>query len=671
MLNLLFTLCQQQHISQADYYFAKLIADKQQGLGYSDTQQQLAILLAALCQHSLSQGNTCLFLDQDLAHHYFGLRSVKDEHHVDYIAQIEQKIDHLPLSQWAEVLQDHVAFTINPTEKVAPLVLQHNALYFYRTWQDEYRLADYIKSAVKNTADLDTAKIKQSLQRYFGDVGANTNWQKIAVAVALRQSFCVISGGPGTGKTYTVARLLAVLQQLHQGQLKIGLAAPTGKAAARLSESISAEFNPKVPTEETLKLQCLLKQDGLFEKMPTSAQTLHSLLGVRPFTEQTKYHAQQPLPYDVLIIDEASMIDLSLMNKLRSALAPHCKLILLGDKDQLSSVEAGAILGELGEFLGLYFDSQRQKNIACYDQDFTDYLTEVTGEKLVVSETPLSPISRCLCYLPDSRRFDEHSGIGHLATAVNNIAPTCGEKSWALFQQNAMADQLHVVEFSSSIEMDEKAFMQDCVRPVVQSAVQNYRDYLAYLQQHSSPLENSDYQVLFEKFNAVRFLTALRGGELGVEKLNQRIAYALQQAGLVSFKNERDWYLGKPIMITQNDRNVNLANGDIGIYVGNNQVCFDSLDKQGKYRLISRHRIPVQYEPAYVMTVHKSQGSEFNHTLLVLPPNNTPVLSKELIYTAITRAKKEFTVFCRKAVWQAAVQRKSKRQSGLKFALDQ
>ncbi|WP_386686539.1 exodeoxyribonuclease V subunit alpha [Lonepinella sp. MS14437] len=664
MLKLLFSLCQQQRISQADYYFAKLIADKQQGLGYSEQQQALAILVAGLCQYSLSQGNTCLFLDKDLANNYFGLRYIKTDDGIDYVAEINQKIANLPLHQWANMLQDHIAFTLSPQEKIAPLVLQHNALYFYRTWQDEYRLADYIKTAVQKPQDFSLPQVKACLDRYFEQTTATTNWQKVAVAVALRQSFCLISGGPGTGKTYTVARLLAVLQKLHQGKLKIGLAAPTGKASARLSESIEKELNSE-------SLQHLLIEDAIQHNMPSSAQTLHSLLGVRPFSEKTVYHAQNPLPYDVLIIDEASMIDLSLMNKVREALAPHCKLILLGDKDQLSSVEAGAILGELGQFMGLYFDPQQQKNIGCYDKEFTEYLTAVTGETLIASETSLSSIANCLCYLPDSRRFDGHSGIGQLATAVNSVQYSVVEQSWTLFKQDFSQGKLHLVEFLPQQFADEKDFNAHCINQIVQSAVQNYRDYLVYLQQKKDDLHNEHYQMLFAKFNAVRFLTALRQGEFGVESLNQMIANALQKAGLVKFQQQRDWYLGKPIMITQNDRNVNLANGDIGIYVGHNLVCFDSVDKLGNYKLVSRHRLPMQYETAYVMTVHKSQGSEFNHTFLLLPTKNNPVLSKELVYTAITRAKDEFTLFATEQVWQQAVQKKSKRQSGLKFVLDQ
>ncbi|MCK3657202.1 hypothetical protein A4G18_00320 [Pasteurellaceae bacterium Pebbles2] len=660
MLNLLFELSQQNRLSQADYFFAKFINEKQQGLDYDEQSQQLAVLAAALCQFSLSQGNTCLFLEQELEQDFFGLGYVHSENSRDYLAEIQQKIGHLAPAMWAEKLANHIAFSTQPAQKIAPMVFQHNALYFYRTWQDENRLADYIKSAVQNDEVLaETAQWRETLDRYFSPPSDKINWQKVAVAVALSQSFCLISGGPGTGKTYTVARLLAVLQELHQGKLHIGLAAPTGKAAARLKESIDKEFAQQ-------PLQQLLEQKGLMQVMPKEAKTLHRLLGVRPFSEQTTYHQERPLPYDVLIIDEASMIDLSLMSKLRMALSAKTKLILLGDKDQLSSVEAGAILGELGQFIPLQFDEKRQKNIACYDAKFHQFLTAVTGETLPLNEHALPALSRCLCYLPDSRRFDAQSSIGHLASAVNRKDYQSIQQSWEILQK-----QLEQPEEQRKVHLclfDDKTNVANAVVQIVKSAVQNYRDYLMFLTEYQAHLSEAHFKELFTKFNAVRFLTALRNGEFGVENLNHQIAHALQQAGLVQFQQDRDWYVGKPIMITQNDHHANLFNGDIGLYVGNNQVCFE---RGGRYDLVSRSRIPSQFEPAYVMTVHKSQGSEFEHTFLVLPLENNPVLSKELIYTAVTRAKTQFSVFCSESIWRSAVARKSKRQSGLKFALDQ
>ncbi|HBO37430.1 MAG TPA: exodeoxyribonuclease V subunit alpha [Pasteurellaceae bacterium] len=209
-----------------------------------------------------------------------------------------------------------------------------------------------------------------------------------------------------------------------------------------------------------------------------------------------------------------------------------------------------------------------------------------------------------------------------------------------------------------------KGYRADCVAQVLQSAVENYADFLHYIQSLSAQnaqLEDNILAEVFAKFNSVRFLTALRTGEFGVEQLNQSIAEKLRQKGLLQFKHSRDWYLGQPVMVNRNDNNVGLFNGDIGIYLGNRRVWFETGDG---YKSVSISRVP-SHETAFVMTVHKSQGSEFPHTFLVLPTENSPILSKELIYTALTRAKKQLTVFTAENIWKSAVRNPIKRQSGL------
>ncbi|HBO37431.1 MAG TPA: exodeoxyribonuclease V subunit alpha, partial [Pasteurellaceae bacterium] len=370
MLNLLFQLKQHNVISDGDYYFAKLIADKQLASAYPEHVQNLAVLLAALCSHSYQQGNTCLYLDDSLIHNLFGLayRGLADER--NYLSEIQRKIDYLSISEWQRILEQHIAFTVQPLTDMRPLVFQHGALYFYRVWQDEFRVANYLKSAVEKsrvlTPEWTNEQIKTVLNSYFDEPKEYINWQKIAVATALRQPFCLISGGPGTGKTYTVARLLTVIQQLrfmcNQPPLQIALAAPTGKAAARLTESIGNALNDMSLSAELIPF------------VPTESVTLHRLLGMRLFDERSKFNAHNPLPVDLLVVDEASMVDLSMLAKLLQALKPQTKLILLGDKDQLASVEAGAVIGELGQFM-------RQD----YSPDLVSYLTATTNENLLSS----------------------------------------------------------------------------------------------------------------------------------------------------------------------------------------------------------------------------------------------------------------------------------------------
>ncbi|TCK01883.1 DNA helicase/exodeoxyribonuclease V alpha subunit [Volucribacter psittacicida] len=638
MLSLLAQLTQQQIISKADYYFAKMIADKQQPYAYAQPLQNLAILLAALCSYSYQQGNTCLSLQNNPNMDFFGLAYRQGEQ--DYLAEIWQKIDHLPVTQWQEALAEHIAFSQDPQQHIAPLVFQFGRLYFYRVWQDESKLANYLQSAVKNSQNFhpDPQAINAILHQLFEPTEQEINWQQIAVATAVKQSFCLITGGPGTGKTTTVFRLLAMLQLLRQQQhlplLRIKLVAPTGKAASRLSESLQQTLDREVK-----------KIPQLAELIQTQASTIHRLLRIRPLDDHCYFNANNPLPLDVLVVDEASMVDLAMMEKLLSALPAQAKLILLGDKDQLSSVEAGAILGELGQFL-------TQVEQQGYSPALTQYLLQTTGQQLT-ENLQATPIGDHLCSLRKSYRFQQYSGIGHLANAVNQCQ-----------------DNLSLSLFSQYQDIDF-ILLQDNVAQnialIVEHAVQYYQQYLQQLQGiNVEEVSSQQLQHIFALFKKCRFLTALRAGDYGVDNLNQQIALRLNQEKLVNFRYTRDWYLGKPIMVLENDNQVELYNGDIGLALldehGQGKVWFEVGNNQFKGVITSR--IP-RHEPAFMMTVHKSQGSEFEHTLLVLPNKFTPLLSKELIYTAVTRAKQQFSVFSNENIWKTAVRNPVKRQSGL------
>jgi len=389
-------------------------------------------------------------------------------------------------------------------------------------------------------------------------------------------------------------------------------------------------------------------------QIPMNAETIHRLLGVRFFSEETRYHAENPLPLDVLVVDEASMIDLTLMAKLLNALKPDTKLILLGDKDQLASVEAGAILGELGRFVNAAKPT--------YSSSMAQYLQATTGMTLP-SEDKVNAISDSICYLQVSRRFGANPEVGELATTVNlgNAA-----KSWQLLQQYQQHQGKHcgvyLTDFAHYLSNKEDVQQRKaCVKLIVYRAAE---EYARYLQQIPSDgvLQEDKVRSIFAAFNHIRFLTALRVGEFGVEQLNLSIAEKLRQKRLLQFHQEREWYIGKPIMVTQNDSGVGLYNGDIGIYLGHGRVWFEQ--GQNSYKTVLASRVP-NHETAFVMTVHKSQGSEFPHTFLILPLENSPVLSKELVYTGITRTKDFLTVFALQSVWESAVKNPVQRQSGL------
>lgn len=634
MLRFLQSLNEQNIISLGDYYFAKLIADKQ-AEDLPESTKNLAVLLAALCSWHYAQGNTCVELDKPLARNLFGLGYRVTEQ--DYLTEIQQKIDFLPVAQWQAHLRGHSAFTQEPISHIAPLVFQFNALYFYRIWQDEYRVAQYIKNTLKNhrTLAFSPDEIREKLALYFPQKSAEIDWQKVAVATAIKSPFTVITGGPGTGKTTTVTRLLLVLQELYQHQLHIKLVAPTGKAASRLEDSIQNALG--------FLQQSMGLSEALVQSIPQKAETLHRLLGVNAFNDHCHHNERNPLQLDVLVVDETSMIDLPLMAKLINALKPETRLILLGDQAQLASVEAGAVLGELAQW-----------GEEPYSEEQANYLRQTTGYH-VPSAGGDNPMRDSLCHLTFSRRFDKNSGIGKLAEQIQRGN---GEESLKLF--SSFPQELYFNPFNA--EQTEA----DWVQQVVQSAVENYRLYLMELRELQR--QGVDFNQLNEegktyaeaiqaRFNSIRFLTALRNSPLGVENLNKEIALALRREHLLWFRNEQDWYLGKPIMITENDHNVRLYNGDIGLCLANGKVWFGN-------REVLTSRIPA-HESAFIMTIHKSQGSEFDQTLMVLPTEPNPVLSRELVFTGVTRAKKSLSVFADEKIWKMAVRQTVKRQSGL------
>lgn len=628
MLSILAQLRELNVITAADYYFAKLIAEKSQSAHQNSSQQALVILLAALCHQSYLQGNSCLYLDKDVANYPFGLGYKSEDNYL--LTAIKQQIADLPIEQWQSAVENHLAFTTQPLQQSAPFVLQGNALYLYRAWQDEQTVVNYFKSAVKKSQiSVSFSAVKAILERYFPE-REGIDWQKIAVATALIQPFTLIAGGPGTGKTYTVARLLAAIQewQLQQNlpPLRIRLAAPTGKAATRLKESIDNSLAQMSLPAEVRK------------HIVTESETLHRLLGVRPFKDAVRFNQQNPLPLDLLIVDEASMIDLAMMAKLLRALPSQARLILLGDKDQLASVEAGAILAELGSFL--------QEG---YSAEFAAILQQMTGVTVPTTQFS-SPIRQHLALLTESTRFDAHSPVGLVAQAINAMQ---AEQSWELVMQG-----IPLVEYDCEEHHNEQAYRQRYIQHLLQSAVKKYAIYLAKLP-NAAPTD-TELKAIFSAFNSVRYLTALRAGDFGGESLNEKIAEKLRQKGLVQFKYSRDWFHGKPIMVTQNDVNVGLSNGDVGIYIGN-RVYFE---RENGFKSVSINRVPA-HELAFAMTIHKSQGSEFAQTIVVLPPEYSPILTKELLYTAVTRAKPNLMVFSRREIWQRAVRNPIKRQSGI------
>lgn len=507
--------------------------------------------------------------------------------------------------------------------ELKPLIIDLGyRLYLYRYWKYEKELADFLLTRAQNEiSSKEVEKIGLFLNGLFPAAETiGPDWQKIACATAFLKKFCVICGGPGTGKTSTVVKFMALLVQMAGvGGLKFGLAAPTGKAAARLQDSIQ-------------RVKSFIKaSDDVVEAIPDQVQTIHRLLGFRRNSPYFRHNRTNPLDLDVLIVDEASMVDLALMAKLFAALPGHCRILLLGDKDQLASVEAGRVLGDI---------CGKDRN--SFSREFALQLAELgVVDSAAVDLRKQAPLSDAIVILQKSYRFDAESGIGTLAKAIN-----CGSFSDV---SNCLVNRKFSDICYYSMPGADNGFQS-----LIDAVSSEWTDYL----QCSEPEEAF---VFFEKF---RLLCVHRKGHYGAKTLNSLIEERLSQKGLISHKEI--WYVGRPVLITKNDYILELFNGDTGIALldgeGNLRVFF--LGQEGAMRSFSPSLVPA-HETAFAVTVHKSQGSEFDHVALLLPKDMSPVLCRELLYTAVTRARKKFTLWGDTAVLQEGLARKIQRSSGL------
>ncbi len=511
----------------------------------------------------------------------------------------------------------------------APLVIDDDRLYLYRYWKYETELAEKIIEKAGITYPVDGLLLRDGIVRLFGSpVDGEADWQRVAAAAALRSGFTVISGGPGTGKTSTVVKIIALLLEQPGGDgLRVALTAPTGKAAARLKDAIRRAGEG---------LAGLTPVQG---RIPDEVTTIHRLLGVIPGSNRFRYHRGNPLPHDVVVVDEASMVALPLMARLVEAMAPNARLILLGDRDQLASVEAGAVLGDICD----------AGDRPLYSPEFRRFVEETTGERMERDSAvePSSPLADALVILRKNYRFGAGSGIGALSRAINGGD---GDGALALLRDGG----------ASGVTWRETPSVEALEQALAPEVISGYGDYLA----------KDDPAAVLSAFDRFRVLCAVREGRFGVAGLNGAIERILAARGIIS--PNRRWYRGRPVMVTVNDYALRLFNGDVGITLpdpenpGSLAVFFPSATDG--VRKVSPLRLP-HHETVFAMTVHKSQGSEFERVLMVIPPVESPVLTRELLYTGITRARTAAGLWCGEAVFNASVVRRVERRSGLRKAL--
>ncbi len=460
-----------------------------------------------------------------------------------------------------------------------PLILdQEDRLYLRRYWEYEQQLA--------------AAILQRTGEGQPSSLGKKSDPQEAAATRAVTNKFAVITGGPGTGKTWTVMKILArLLAQPDGASLRIALAAPTGKAAARLTDAVRA-----------------VRQN-------LEATTIHRLLGYLPGSPSFRYDAKHPLGADVVIVDEASMVDLALMAKLVAAVRPDARLILLGDRDQLASVEAGSVLADV-----------------CAAAE---------------SAAPGEPLHGVVVELRQNYRFAESGGIFRVSNAVN--AGDADAAIVALQDETDLETQWRPLPPATKLGGALREKVIAAFRPVLET---------------DDPLE------ALNGLQRFRILCALRHGPFGVESLNDVVEQTLAAAGLVA--TQHAFYRGRPLTVTQNDYNLGLFNGDSGIILrdpeGDGELRAFFLSADGRLRRFLPSRLP-QHETAFAMTVHKSQGSEFSEILLLLPGSDSPLLTRELLYTALTRAREKVEVWATERVLRKAIARRVTRVSGLQDAL--
>lgn len=582
--------------------------DVQFALTIAHDDEPAVMLAAALLSFDTGEGHVCLPLSR-LNAESFSQTSL-------LFTQLFEQAGNP--DDWRQILLASPAVGTGDTP--TPLILKEDRLYLHRMWSSEQRVAAFFTE--KAIPEVDETQLAQALNTLFPSTG-EIDWQKVAAAVALTRRVSVISGGPGTGKTTTVAKLLAALIQMAKGEkCRICLAAPTGKAAARLTESLGKALRQLPLTTEQKAL------------LPEEASTLHRLLGAQPGSQRLRHHAGNPLHLDVLVVDEASMIDLPMMARLIDALPPHARVIFLGDRDQLASVEAGAVLGDICAWVNAGYTTERAAQ-----------LSRLTGIALPAGEGhAASALRDSLCLLQKSYRFGNDSGIGQLAAAVNR-----GDKkaTLAVFKQS----------FS---DIERKPLdSADAYQEMIDDALAGYSHYLTLVQRNAAPEE------IIAAFGEYQLLCALREGPFGVSGLNERLEQSLLRQRRISRLAHSRWYHGRPVMISRNDSALGLFNGDIGIALDQGQgvrVWFPLPD--GKIKSVQPSRLP-EHDTAWAMTVHKSQGSEFDHAALILPGQMVPVVTRELVYTAITRARKRLSLYADERILLQAIATRTERRSGL------
>lgn len=591
--------------SEVDIFFADFIQR------ISEKEDILLFLTLAFLSRETAAGHICF----DLL-----------EYSEKQVTGTDESIVFPAFAEWQKKLM--AVSAIGSPGDFKPVILdKRGRLYLYRYWQYETSLAKKLTQRAKKSHELPDKKfISKKIKLFFPDSEHKSpDMQRAAAITALLKSLCIICGGPGTGKTTTVAKILALMLECSKKELKIALAAPTGKAADRLQKSI-AYSKAELPCSEKI-ISCI----------PKTASTLHRLLGTIPNTSSFRYNKDNLLPYDIIVIDEASMIDLPLLSKTFSASAPETNIILIGDKDQLASVESGAALGDICT----------KSSVNFFSSDLCSIFRTFAGIEIRSSEKSRpSVLSDCIVELDKNYRFEINSNTFKLSNAINR-----GDISGTLAALEEARDDVSHIQTS----------FQDYIKTHLSNIITN--NFLPFIKAPSCA-------IALQRLDQFRILCALRKGPFGTMGINSVIEKKLVEMGHIDPACR--FYHGRPVMITQNDYSLKLFNGDTGIIFNDPEKKGESkayfLGNDNTIRAFHPSSLP-EHETVYAMTIHKSQGSEFDNVILVLPEKESPVLTRELLYTAITRTKEKIQIIGSEKIINYAVSRNIERRSGLKDLL--
>ena len=599
------------------------------------------LLAAALAVRAPQHGHVCVELANVV-----GMVAVGEDAEIDVTA--------LPWpdpTAWRTMLSSSPLVRVRPEgtpsrdqlqpELDRPLVLVGDRLYLDRYWRYERRVAAILRKRAERVDEnlaLDT--VREAIDRLLPPGDERPDRQRLALATAARRRLTVIAGGPGTGKTHTIARLLALLHELARnetgkGSPQVAVAAPTGKAADRLTASLrQAVADPQFQVSDEVR--------GRLAELQGS--TLHRLLGWTPRSAtRFKHDRHHKLPHEVVVVDETSMVDLPLMSKLLEAMRTDATLVLVGDPDQLASVEAGAVLADI---VGPSDGALRMS------EDHRAALVTATGEPLepeVVGPARDGGIDDAVVMLGSGRRFRADSGIARLATAIHS-----GDGDAVVEVLRSGEGDLDWLEGpGEAADVDDFADIRDRVVDAGRATINAARD--------------SDPGGALEAMDTLRVLCAHRRGRVGVTGWVRLIERWLTEE-VDGFDPTDRFHVGRPVLVTRNEPRLHLFNGDVGVIVRAGDDVAVAFQGSGGVRTFAPSRLE-DLETVHAMTIHKSQGSQFAHVVVVMPDATSQILTRELLYTAITRAKDGVTLVGSEAAVRGAVTRRVSRASGLRSTL--